>query len=105
MTTKNSTHSNCDHPATKSARSACRRAKLVETTDIIVNHTFVFVRRARAEGHVNLIHRITLDEIAQEHGYTPREWDPKLACRMVRDRANAMGEWNILADEMLQTRD
>jgi len=98
-------HSNCDHPATKSARSACRRESVRATTDTIVNHTFVFVRRARAAGHVNLIHRITLDEVAQEHGYSPREWDPKLACRMVRDRANTMGEWNILADEMLQTRD
>jgi len=104
MTKTNSNHSACDHPATKAARSACRRERVKATTDIIVNHTFVFVRRAREAGHANLIHRITLDEIAQQHGYTPREWDPKLACRMVRDRANAMGEWELLADDMLQTR-
>jgi hypothetical protein len=97
----NQTHAACNHPATKAARAACRRAKVVDTTETIVNHTFVFVRRARAEGHVNLIHRITLDEVAQAHGYTPRDWDPKLACRLVRDKANLRGEWELLADEML----
>lgn len=73
-------HAACDHPMTKSGRAACRRAKKVETTKTIVNHTFVFVRRAREAGCVNLIHRITLDEVAQEHGYVPADWDPKLAC-------------------------
>ena len=104
MTTNTTNHSACDHPATKAARSACRRERVKATTDIIVNHTFVFVRRARAQGHANLIHRITLDEIAQEHGYVPAQWDHRLAERMVRDRANAMGEWELLADDILQTR-
>lgn len=97
-------HAACDHPMTKSGRAACRRAKVVQTTNTIVNHTFVFVRRARSEGMSNLIHRITLDEVAQEHGYRVNQWDHKLAERMVRDRAQLMGEWELLADDMLQTR-
>lgn len=93
-------HATCNHPMTKSGRAACRRAKVVQTTETIVNHTFVFVRRARSEGCVNLIHRITLDEVAQEHGYSPNQWDPKLACRLVRDQAHLMGEWELLAEDM-----
>lgn len=97
-------HARCDHPMTKAGRAACRRQKKVETTETIVNHTFVFVRRARAEGCVNVIRRITLDEVAQEHGYVPSQWDPKLACRLVRDQAHLMGEWELLDDEMLSAK-
>lgn len=89
---------------TKLGRSQCRRERVKATTETIVNHTFVFVRRARSQGCVNMIHRITLDEIAQEHGYTPRDWDPKLACRLVRDEAHLMGEWELLAEEMLSAK-
>lgn len=102
--TTNTNHSQCTHEATKAARSACRRERVKATTDTIVNHTFVFVRRARAEGCVNTIKEITLWEVAQEHGYEAKEWDFKLAARMVRDRAQLMGEWELLDDEMLQTR-
>lgn len=93
-------HASCSHPMTKAGRAACRRAKKVATTETIVNHTFVFVRRARAEGCVNMIHRITLDEVAQEHGYVPADWDPKLAVRLVKENARLMGEWELLADDM-----
>lgn len=102
--TTNASHTHCQHEPTKAARAACRRERVRVTTDTIVNHTFVFVRRARAEGHVNMIHRITLDEIAQEHGYEPRDWDSALACRMVRDRAHLMDEWELLDDEMMNTK-
>lgn len=95
-------HTNCTHPHTKAARAACRREVTKYNTDIVVNYTFVFVRRARAEGMINLIHEVTLYEIAQEHGIT--DWDFKLACHMVRDRANLMGEWDLLAPEMLQVK-
>lgn len=102
MTTNQSKHSACNHPATKSARAACRRERTRYNTDMVVTHTFVFVRRARAEGCVNTIKEITLYEVAQEHGI--EDWDFKLACRMVRDRAHLMSEWDLLDEEMLQTR-
>jgi hypothetical protein len=69
---------------------------------MLVNHTFVFVRRARQQGYDNLIHEVTLYEVAQEQGIT--DWDFKLACRMVRDRAHQMAEWDLLAPEMLQVK-
>jgi hypothetical protein len=93
-------HAACDHPMTKAGRAQCRRDKVKATTETIVNHTFVFVRQARAEGHVNLIHRITLDEVAQEHGYSPRDWNPTLAVRLVKENARLMDETNLLADDM-----
>jgi hypothetical protein len=99
-TRKTADHSRCQHEATKAARSACRRERVKETTATIVNHTFVFVRRARAEGCVNMIHRITLDEVAQEHGYRLADWNPALAVRLVHETARLMGEWEILADDM-----
>ncbi len=92
-------HAACDHAMTKAGRAACRRAKVVQTTETIVTAAFVFVRQARAEGCVNLLHRITLDEVASERQYSPRDWDPKLACRLVRDQAYLMGEWDILSDD------
>lgn len=85
---------------TKAGRAQCRRDKIKRNTETIVNHTFVFVRRARSEGHVNLIHRITLDEVAQEHGYSPKDWNPALAVRLVKENARLMGEWELLADDM-----
>lgn len=93
-------HASCSHPMTKAGRAQCRRDRVKATTETIVNHTFVFVRRARAEGCVNMIHRITLDEVAQEHGYVPADWDPKLAVRLVKENARLMGEWELLADDM-----
>ncbi len=93
-------HASCSHPMTKAGRAQCRRERVKATTETIVNHTFVFVRCARSEGCVNLIHRITLDEVAQEHGYEPKDWNPALAVRLVKAEAQLMGEWELLADDM-----
>lgn len=93
-------HASCDHPMTKAGRAQCRRERVKVTTETIVNHTFVFVRRARSEGCVNLIHRITLDEVAQEHGYSPKDWNPTLAVRLVKENARLMDETHLLADDM-----
>lgn len=93
-------HASCSHPMTKAGRAACRRQKIKDTTETIVNHTFVFTRRARAEGCVNTIAEITLWEVAQEHGYEAKEWDPKLAVRLVKENARLMGETDLLADDM-----
>lgn len=93
-------HAACDHPMTKAGRAACRRAKVKATTETIVNHTFVFTRRARSEGCVNTIAEITLWEVAQEHGYEAKEWDPKLAVRLVKENARLMDETDLLADDM-----
>lgn len=92
-------HAACDHPMTKAGRAQCRRDKIKKTTDIIVTATFVFVRQARSEGMSNLVHEITLWEVAQERGYEAKQWDPKLAARLVRERASLMDEWDILSDE------
>src|SRR3546814_12400600 len=86
-------HAACDHPMTKAGRAQCRRDKIKETTDSIVTAAFVFVRQARSEGCVNLLQRITLDEVASERRISPNQWNPKLAERMVRERATLMGEW------------
>lgn len=95
-------HDICNHPHTKAARAECRRGHTKQFTDALVTHTFVFVRQARKQGHNNLIHEITLYEVAQEYGIT--DWDFKLACRMVRDHALLMDEFDLLAPEMLQVK-
>lgn len=95
-------HDHCNHPHTKAARSACRRETTKSNTDTVVNHAFVFTRQARALGHSNFIFEVTLYEIAQQHGIT--DWDFKLACRMVRDRALLMDEFDLLALEMLKVK-
>lgn len=92
-------HAACDHEMTKAGRAACRRQKVKDTTDSIVVAAFVFVRQARAEGMSNLLHRITLDEVASERRISEGAWNPKLAERMVRERATLMGEWDILSDD------
>lgn len=92
-------HARCDHPMTKAGRAQCRRDKIKETTDSIVTAAFVFVRQARSEGCVNLLQRVTLDEVASERRISPNQWNPKLAERMVRERASLMDEWDILSDD------
>lgn len=92
-------HAACDHAMTKAGRAECRRNKIKETTDSIVTAAFVFVRQARSEGHVNLLHRITLDEVASERRIPEKAWNPKLAERLVKERASLMDEWDILSDD------
>jgi hypothetical protein len=97
-----SAHAKCVHENTKAARALCRREHVVSNTDMVVTHAFVFVREARAQGFVNKLERITLDEVAQEHGIT--KWDYKLAEKMVLDRAYLMSELDLLGDDMLALR-
>lgn len=94
-------HAACTHPMTKAGRAWCRREKIKSNTDTIVNHTIVFVRRARSEGHANLISQMTPWEIAQEHGYDTKDWNYKLAERLIRERCKAMDETHLLAPDMI----
>lgn len=91
-------HTDCNHANTKTARAACRRARLTDATDRVVNHTFVFVRKARAEGYSNTIKEITFFEIAQEYGIP--EFDLTLAKKMARERAAQMNETDLLDPEV-----
>lgn len=93
-------HAACDHPMTKAGRAQCRREKIKRTSDSIATAAIVFVRQARAEGHSNLLHRITLDEVASERRISPKEWNPALAVRLVKESARMMDETHLLGDDM-----
>ncbi|QEQ93666.1 hypothetical protein SEA_ZUKO_88 [Streptomyces phage Zuko] len=93
-------HAACDHPMTKAGRAQCRRDKVRATSKLIAVAAIVFVRRARAKGHVNLLHRITLDEVASERGISPKEWSPAIAVREVKESARLMDETHLLGDDM-----
>lgn len=92
-------HSKCDHPATKSARAECRRQKSFEVADRVAMRTFHWVAKARQEGYTNRIHRITLDEMAQEMGI--REYDYELAERLVVSKVKSLKREDMLGDDML----
>lgn len=93
-------HAACEHPMTKAGRAQCRRDRVRATSKFIAVAAIVFVRRARAEGHVNLLHRITLDEVASERGISPKEWNPTIAVREVKESARLMDETHLLGDDM-----
>lgn len=93
-------HAACDHPMTKAGRAQCRRDKVRATSKSIAIAAIVFVRKARAEGHVNLLHRITLDEVASERRISPKEWNPTIAVREVKESARLMNEMDLLGDDM-----
>lgn len=105
MTTNrtNFSHAKCTHPNTKTARAACRREHLAEETEKVVNHTFVFVRRARGEGYSNTIKEVTFYEIAQEYGI--ETFDLALAKKIARERAQQTDEWDLLADDVRPIKD
>lgn len=100
MTTNQISHSQCDHESTKAARSQCRRELVRATSKSIAIAAIVFVRRARAEGHVNLLHHITLDEVASERNISPSQWNPTIAVREVKESARLMNETHLLGDDM-----
>lgn len=93
-------HAACDHPMTKAGRAWCRREKIKRTSDSIATAAIVFVRQARAEGMSNLIHRITLDEVASERRISPSQWNPALAVRLVKESCRLMDETHLLGDDM-----
>jgi hypothetical protein len=93
-------HAACDHPMTKAGRAQCRRDKVRATSKCIATAALVFVRKARAEGHVNLLHRITLDEVASERRISPKEWNPTIAVREVKSLAQMLDETHLLGDDM-----
>lgn len=104
MTTKTKTtrtnvsHKDCTHAHTKTARAACRRRRLAEATEKVVDHTFTFVRKARAEGYANVIKEVTFYEIAQE--FRIGDFDLALAKRLARERAEKMDENDLLGEDV-----
>lgn len=99
MTTKTN-HSDCNHDSTKAARAQCRRELVRATSKSIAIAAIVFVRRARAEGHSNLLRAITLDEVASERRISPSQWSRSIAEREVRESARLMDETHLLGDDM-----
>lgn len=92
-------HHYCDHENTKAARALCRRERPLANTKSVVIRAFVFVRQARAQGFSNLLSVMTLEESAQELGVGGR-YNLVTAISMVKERATAMDEWAIIADDI-----
>lgn len=91
-------HSKCDHPATKSARSQCRKEREFQVADQLALQTITWVEKARREGYSNKIHRITVDEIAQERGI--HNYNPDLTVQLIVAKVKAVREIDILGKDM-----
>jgi hypothetical protein len=76
--------------------SSAKRRTRTQVAQEIVIAVIVFVRKARAAGHVNTITEILLWEIAQERGYGEDEFSIRTVKRLARQDAQRMGEEHLI---------
>lgn len=62
----------------------------------IMRDAFVFVRRARAEGHVNTITEMLFWETAQARGFRERDFSIRTVKRLARENARIMDETELI---------
>jgi hypothetical protein len=69
----------------------------MENAEAIALHAQVFVRKARAAGHSNLITELLLQETAQVLGLTGDDYSLRTVKRLALANARTMGETHLLS--------
>ena len=73
-----------------------RQRTRTQIADEIYIGAIVFVRKARKNGHVNMVTRDLFYEIAQERGYGWDDFSIRTVMRIARSNMTSMGETNLI---------